>query len=467
MNNLFQNNLQTPPLSTKCKTIAPAVFRFLILFVLLFSFVSLQAQTTDSSDYNAPVLYYFPIDRAELLHDYENNALMLDALDRLLDNPAVYPHIASIRITAAASPIAPTAYNRHLSERRAKALQDYIQRKHPRVNKNTTYLYSMGIDWEGFRAVVEAADRSLPARDEILALLDNEPNKETVLLRLRTIGGEATSHYLLRVIYPQLQYATLRIRLTDGTFIPAGEASALKIYVEQNLRDTVAVSFRDTVAVALHDTVWISSPEKPCPEPATTEAAAVKHFPRKKGYCFGVKTNLLYDAALLPNVSLEFPAGKAWSVVVEGMGSWWTFGKPARSYHRIQAGGVEVRRWLASPSPLTGHALGIYALGGAYDIRLWPKNDNSKGWLSNGSYSAGLSYAYSMPIAPRFHLELGLAAGYWGGRYSEYKFHTNENHERWEQTSVHRRHYWGITRAELSLVWIIGTKNKNGKGGAR
>jgi hypothetical protein len=223
----------------------------------------------------------------------------------------------------------------------------------------------------------------------------------------------------------------------------------------------------DTVYHVVRDTIWLPCPE--CPpletvpatdlEPDTDTADTDSLF--KTGYYFGLKTNLLYDAALLPNLSAEFPFGnkKNWSAVVEGNWSWWTSGSPASTYHRIQAAGLEVRRWFASPAPLTGHAVGIYTLGGTYDIRLWPRNNDSKGWLSNWSYSYGLSYAYSKPLSRRFHIEFGLAAGYLGGRYYDYKYCVKNDHERWEWTAIRKRNYWGITRAEISLVWLIGEKD--------
>jgi hypothetical protein len=441
------------------KLIQTPLSGYLSLLFFITSCFSLNAQTpVFSSGYTTPALYYFPIDRDELLYGYGNNGAMLDALDRLLDDPAVYPHILSIRITAAASPVAPPEYNDQLAKRRAGALRDYILQNHPGINRNTLYLYSMGIDWEGFRAVVES-DTALPARTDILTLLDHETDKKTILLRLRTTGGEPTWQYLLHTVYPQLQYATFRIRLTDGSFIPSADGSPLKNYVEKTIGDTLG---GDNDGAAVRDTMGIAEeipvPEEPGSGISILEPDTEAPFPAKKGYYFGLKTNLLYDAAGLPNLSAEFPFSRYWSAVVEGNWSWWDLGKPYRSYHRIQAAGVELRRWFASPRPLAGHAIGLYASGGTYDIRLRPKGNDSKGWLSNSTYSIGLSYARSIPLARRLHLELGLAAGYWGGRYYDYKFHINEDHRRWEWTAIRQRRYWGPTRVGVSLVWIIGKK---------
>jgi len=172
-----------------------------------------------------------------------------------------------------------------------------------------------------------------------------------------------------------------------------------------------------------------------------------------------LKTNLFYDAALLPNITAEWYIGKQWSLAVEGNWNWWTFGNPVQNHthYRIQAAGIELRRWLNSPNPLQGHALGVYSMIGNYDIRFSPENEKSAGYLSYLSWSAGLSYAYSIPIARRFNLELGLAMGYIGGRY--YKYDYCMMHQQWEQQAIYNRKYFGPTRIGVSLVWQLGRDN--------
>lgn len=177
-----------------------------------------------------------------------------------------------------------------------------------------------------------------------------------------------------------------------------------------------------------------------------------------------LKTNLFYDAMLLPNLSLEWYMDKKWSLLVEGNWSWWTFGAPVQNqwHHRIQSAGIELRYWFESPHPLHGHALGVYSMIGNYDIRLFAKDEYTKGYLSYRSPSVGLSYAYSFPIADKFNLELGIAAGYMGGRY--YKYDYCMTHEQWTKRSRHNKNYIGPTRVGVSLVWLLGTANKEKNG---
>ena len=114
-----------------------------------------------------------------------------------------------------------------------------------------------------------------------------------------------------------------------------------------------------------------------------------------------------------------------------------------------------MRRWFAGEQPLQGHAVGAYFSGGTYDMRYFPKNKNSIGWLSNKSFSAGLSYGYSIELGERWNLEFGLAAGCIWGRRHKYDYHPEENHWEWRSTSS--APYWGITRAGVSVVWLFAS----------
>jgi hypothetical protein len=172
-----------------------------------------------------------------------------------------------------------------------------------------------------------------------------------------------------------------------------------------------------------------------------------------------LKNNLLYDAALLPNLTAEIYLGKQWSLAIEGNLSWWASGEADKNgwYHRIQTIGAEGRYWVQSPYPLLGHAVGLYAMTGNYDIRFSAQHEDEKGWLSRHSWSTGFTYAYSMPIAERFNLEFGFALGYVGGQYYQYNICTK--HKQWTQQAIFNRKYFGPTRLEISLVWLPGTGN--------
>jgi Protein of unknown function (DUF3575). len=184
---------------------------------------------------------------------------------------------------------------------------------------------------------------------------------------------------------------------------------------------------------------------------------------QRKPVYIALKNNLLYDVVLLPNLAVEVYLGGKWSLAVNGNLSWWKFNEPVQNewFHRIQTVGAELRYWFDSPFPLHGHAIGLYGMTGNYDLRLFPGNENSNGWLSNRSWSTGLSYAYSVPISCYFNMEFGISFGYVGGKYYKYNYCLDD--EWWAQQQEKNRHYFGPTKAGISLVWLIGSGNSRKK----
>lgn len=138
---------------------------------------------------------------------------------------------------------------------------------------------------------------------------------------------------------------------------------------------------------------------------------------------------------------------------------------------RTYGGDMVIRKWLgkaAKEKPLTGHHLGLYGQIFTYDFET-----GGKGYMGGKpggtlwdkmNYSAGVEYGYSLPVAYRLNIDFTIAVGYWGGTYYEYT--PVDNCYVWQATK--ERHWFGPTKAEISLVWLIGRENFNkGKGGRR
>jgi hypothetical protein len=393
---------------------------------------------TPLPDFNLQI-YHFPIDRTVLLPGYRDNAALLNVLDSLLNDPVIYPQIDSILITAAASPIATQSYNKRLSFERASTLRNYLMYKHPRLDRKRIQTRYIGVDWEGFLALV-TSDENLPSRDLIAYYLTTMQWGDELLKQLRRTGGRETFDYLVNTIYPELQYAAVRIRLKDGRYIPPEAGSPLKAQIERQ-------TFVDTVRVTVYDTI--------CCQPSTPGVIERKSSGSATPYYMALKNNLLCDAALLPNLAVEFSLGKRWSMAVEGYWAWWNTDAPDWWYYRIQAVGLEFRKWFGDRTPLTGHFVGLYGLAGNYDIRLFTNRKEDIGYLSRSSWSAGLTYGYSLPLSERWNLEFSIGAGYLTGTYQEYNRSLCTECFPWLSTK--KLNYWGPTRAGISLVWLIGS----------
>lgn len=363
-----------------------------------------------------PSVFYFPIDKHLLMRDYRNNAIMLNMLDELATSEQVAESLETIEIIGACSPIGSEGYNMKLALSRCMALRSYLRKEHLQFSESVPIKFNIiGVDKLGYRILKE-----------------QDPS------------------FTEKQIWDRLQYAAIRLKMKDGSYIIPGSNNQKPAHSISSKIEETPQSIRDTVFLKC-DTVYIMTTQEVHAEEVAKKVPAPVYV--------ALKTNLLYDAALLPNLTAEWYIGKQWSLAVEGNWSWWTFDRPVQNqwHHRIQAAGIELRHWFKSPYPLHGHALGVYSMIGNYDVRLFPKDEYSKGYLSHQSWSAGLSYAYSFPIARKFNMELGLAVGYVGGKH--YKYDYCMEHERWAQRNAYNRSYIGPTRVSVSLVWLLGAGN--------
>ncbi len=172
-----------------------------------------------------------------------------------------------------------------------------------------------------------------------------------------------------------------------------------------------------------------------------------------------VGTNVLYDLAMLPSVSVELGVGDrlslAGSLTYGQMEGW-----PWRQGVRMGTADVELRRWLkGSETMQRGHHVGAYVAAYHYDIL-----SGDTGWQARFNWGMGCSWGYRMPLGSSLALDFGLGLGYVGGSYKKYEVSNDVyRHNVWKADRT--RYYFGPTKVEVSLIWIIGSANR--KGGSR
>ncbi len=180
-----------------------------------------------------------------------------------------------------------------------------------------------------------------------------------------------------------------------------------------------------------------------------------------------VGTNMLYDAACVPNISLKAHIAGRFNFGADWMCAWWDK-KSRHLYYRIYGGDVDlsfrIGRRGGGSDPFAGHHLGLYASMVCYDLQFGTRHT---GLLSDKyNYAAGVSYTYSMPVCRRLNIDFSLGAGYAWGRM---KKHTPiDDHDVWKST--HNWSWIGPTRAGISLIYLIGPATYNNptkKGGRR
>ncbi len=381
----------------------------------------------------------FRVNSTELERDYMDNAHALDILNRTFQRRDILSGVDYIVITAAASPEGDEAANERLAANRALAVKSYLMWKFPFLDRNMIYTFSIGEDWTGLRQLVEE-DHGTPYRYEVLSLLDSNLSNASKEAGLRSIGGGRAYRYIADRMLPILRGgAALTLHYKAS---PKPE-----VVVEERIVERVVESVRtDTVFV---EKLVARSDDIP---------AHLAHGHSARPYYMALKNNLLYDAILLPNLALEFSLPQRWSIELEGMWSWWNTDTGKHLYHRIQAGGIELRKWLGLPgrTPLTGHFVGAYGYLGNWDIRLGDTGFQ----CPTSSLSFGLTYGYSTPLGRRLNAEFLIGVGYFGGEYHKYTY--DGLNDRYPWRSTHDLDWFGPTKAKVSLVWLIGS-GKNEK----
>lgn len=363
--------------------------------------------------------------------------------------------LQKITVSSGASPEGASDFNHRLSDSRMAAVCSYIKRICP-VNNNIITVNSKGVDWNGLERMVRAS--GMPWREKVLNIINDTPewvieNGKVIDSRKRRLmrldGGKAW-YYMNERFFPDLRGGSIDVVFE---FALTNENSVSDIAVAD-----IPASHETTVSDSLNAECTEDKSSDTIPEyidavADTITAVLVRN--NKRQYIFGAGTNLVFDALLIPNVSLELPFASHWSV-----GTNWMYGWKERDAKRsvyAYGGELHVRYWLTSAThPLTGHHFGVYGQMVRYNI-----HHSGRGYLSDRwSYGAGIEYGFSLPLYKRLRLDMAVGAGYITGICREYV--RQDECDVWQETK--RRNWLGPTKAEISLIWLIGHVNRKGGG---
>lgn len=197
------------------------------------------------------------------------------------------------------------------------------------------------------------------------------------------------------------------------------------------------------------------------------------------GWHIGVKSNLLSDLSLTPDLGVEVQWAGRWSAGVEGSYVWLRDHTHDRHW-RIEGGNAYLRHWwpvTGRNNLMTGHHLGVYGQLYTFQVQL----ADSHGFISGTPgqnlwgkpwWACGVEYGYSINLSGRLNLDLTLGIGYAHGMLNRYgtcgcspaKTDTSCDCGPRDRYSLqHRRavNWVGPTKASVSLVWVIGPENRN------
>ena len=174
-----------------------------------------------------------------------------------------------------------------------------------------------------------------------------------------------------------------------------------------------------------------------------------------------LRTNMLYDAALIPNIGIEVKLGKGFTIGADWFGTW-LFSDKKHIYWQCYGGYLTARYYwgkAAAEQPFTGHHVGIYGTALTYDVEFGGKGYQA----AKFGFGGGVEYGYSLRVARSLCIDFNLGLGYQGGEYKVY-MPTDDGTGHYVWMSTHMRHWWGPTKTEISLKWLISAKEKKGGG---
>ena len=440
----------------------------IVMVVLMPTTLLANAYAASIQDSLRTTIYFRP-GYSLLELSYRDNAANMKALTQgiqtIKGNPCV--QLQHIRILSAASPEGNSALNKRVAKRRGERLRDYL--KETLVLPDSIFtVSSAGEDWQGLASLI--AREKTPWRNKALQIIRHTPewvtrNGKVVDGRKRQLqnldGGKAWKYMLDNHFYTLRTGAVVVCEVK--TLAAESTPSAAEARLEQARPGAHAEASSEQARPepASQQSASQSPSSPPFPAiPSQVHPSSESQEPPPAASYFALKSNLLYDALLVPNLSLEASIGSGWTLGAGGMLAWWSKDAKHR-YWRIYGGDLEIRKYfgaLSKSKPLQGHHLGIYGDFLTYDFEF-----GAKGYQSKATYAAGIKYGYSHPIANRLNLDFALGIGYLHSNYKTYV--PRDGCYVYQETK--KRKWLGPTQAEISLVWLLGKGNTNKKKGGK
>lgn len=146
----------------------------------------------------------FHVDKDHLDPNYRNNQQVLSEIGEkvanVLNNDDLT--VTDVEIIGYASPEASVAYNKSLSERRAKAISDYLVNRYG-VNRMKMVVTGYGEDWAKTREEIESSNIS--DKEKVLQIIDTTSNPDARDAKIKQLSNGITYQTILHEIYPRIR----------------------------------------------------------------------------------------------------------------------------------------------------------------------------------------------------------------------------------------------------------------------
>lgn len=412
---------------------------------LMMLFLPVMANGSESDSTNRFTIY-FEDGMSVIDREFDDNAAVLDSICayvRRLSDAGIEPRFEFVGST---SPNGDYHCNQRLAEKRARNLRMYIMGRLA-MEDAAAEVGSKGIDYGKLKGLV-VADANTPNREKVIEILDSVPEvrmagKRVIEQKKRQLFwlDNGRSYYYMKA----RMFADLRSVEVTLPAIPAPQP------------EPEPASQPDTVAVVPQpvpepqpepaDTVAVVTQPQPQPAETATEVGKDEHFVER----MALKTNLIYDVLLAPDLEVEYRINDRWSVAIEGTMAWW-HNNGKHKYYQLAVISPEVRYWFKTKKPWHGHYIGLFGGQGWYDLE-----NGGRGYRGEGQMAA-LSYGYMFPVAKHLSFDAEIGLGYMHTRFQEYL--PIDGHYVYQQTS--KINYFGPLKLKFSLVWRFWPDKRKG-----
>lgn len=176
--------------------------------------------------------------------------------------------------------------------------------------------------------------------------------------------------------------------------------------------------------------------------------------PRSAAQKAAVKSNLVSDATLSPNLGLEVGLAPKWTLNASGQLNLWSLDGKKWRHWLVQP---EARYWFCHR--FQGHFLGLHALGGEFNAgnvnipvsflgsdfhKL--KDRRYQGW----GIGAGIGYGYDWVLSRHWNLEAEIGIGWIHARYDVYPCAVCGN-----KLGTGHHNYFGPTKVAVNLEYVF------------
>ncbi|MBQ0156026.1 MAG: DUF3575 domain-containing protein [Bacteroidales bacterium] len=410
--------------------------------ILILNVAVAAAQKNDGfSGYvdSTKITFYFNVSSAAIDLDYSTNNEMLNKLRRVQEKQGADSiYVPRVDVFAGVSPEGSDEANSMVRWKRLDNSIHLIERYFtlPRYNENYfNAKVTIPQIWQNLATEVRKSD--IKNKDRVMQCILTGGD---VPAKIKSIDKGATWEVISQKFFPQLRRCDVVIyfkKREKGKAYPdmvqllPENKPERKEYVKKPKKDELQA-------------------EKPIAPP--------KRIPKKTTVTvyeplFAVNTNLMYDAVLAPNVGIEFPTGDRLSFNVSYVFPWWVAKDDSWCYE-LQYWELEGKYWFGNDRrfepKLTGHALGLIAGVGYYDLE-----SHSKGYQGEICINAGVSYHYAKRFGKnrRWRVQVGAGLGVMRTNYSYYEGKFDNKYLVWQRDG---RYTWiGPNKLDINIGYLI------------